>query len=65
MRQRALSLGGTCKIESVSGCGTTIVVHVPLKSAKKSKTRNSSAILKGIHDIPAVEEIVKFRPLSG
>ena len=65
MRQRALSLGGTCKIESVSGCGTTIVVYVPLKSAKKTKTGNSSATLKEIHDIPAVEEIVKFRPLSG
>jgi PAS domain S-box-containing protein len=33
MRERALSMGGTCEITSVPGRGTMIVVRVPLKTA--------------------------------
>jgi two-component system, NarL family, sensor kinase len=70
MRERALSLGGTCEITSQPGLGTTIVARVPLKtgSAKsrfKSKTGSPSATLNKVHDSLEVEEILKFRALSG
>jgi PAS domain S-box-containing protein len=68
MRERALSLGGTCKIESLPGLGTTIIVRVPVKTAqKKSKTKagKPSVTLNNIHDHLTVQEILKFRTLSG
>lgn len=70
MRERASALGGTCKIESLSGCGTTIIVRVPLspaspaKSRIKSKTKKSSSTLRKFLDPLAVEEILKFRTIS-
>jgi len=67
MRERALSLGGTCKIESLPGLGTTIIVRVPVKTAqKKSKMKEGkpSVTLNNIHDHLTVQEILKFRALS-
>jgi PAS domain S-box-containing protein len=68
MRERALSLGGICKIESLPGCGTTIVVRVPVRIAEKrsnSKTGRTPVTLNNIHDHLTVQEILKFRTLSG
>jgi two-component system NarL family sensor kinase len=68
MRERALSLGGTCEITSQLGVGTTIIVRVPVRTAPKgakSKTGKSSMKLNEIHDHLTVQEILKFRTLSG
>ena len=68
MRERALALGGTCKIESQPGCGTTIIVRVPVRTGhKKSKTKTGKAsdTLNNTHDHLTVQEILKFRTLSG
>jgi PAS domain S-box-containing protein len=67
MRERALSLGGTCEITSVSKAGTTIIVRVPVKTvqkAAKSKNGKSSPELNKIHDDMAVREILKFRTMG-
>jgi PAS domain S-box-containing protein len=67
MRERALSMGGTCKIESLAGYGTTIIVRVPVRTAQKrskSKTEQSSVTLNSVHDHLTVHEILKFRALS-
>ncbi len=34
IRERVLSLGGTCRIMSAPGRGTTITVHVPIEDAR-------------------------------
>lgn len=30
MRERALAIGGSCKVESSNGAGTSIIVEVPI-----------------------------------
>ena len=72
MRERALSLGGTCKIDSLPGCGTTIIVRVPVKNALKNaqkrpetETEQPFVTPNEIHDPLTVREILKFRTLSG
>jgi PAS domain S-box-containing protein len=42
MRERAMSLGGSCEILSVSGKGTTISVRVPLEEAKRGGKRETA-----------------------
>jgi len=67
MRERALSLGGTCEIASVPGAGTTIIVRVPVKAAQKgtpSKRGKSPPTLNKVHDELTVQEILKFRTMG-
>jgi PAS domain S-box-containing protein len=42
MRERTLSLGGTCKITSLPGRGTNITVSVPLKTTKKKGVKSEA-----------------------
>jgi signal transduction histidine kinase len=46
MRERASSMGGTCKIQSLAQKGTTITVTVPLREATAQAARPAGAVAR-------------------